>query len=148
METIDELKQSRDTWEHIAQSCLQDLEQQVKRVVELIGENNKVKNENFKLMEKYNTMKKNILKEQPFEWINFHDFIEEIKKIVPETHQHVKRTGLPWSGMFHGHCFTHETDLLYLIGHEQVRFHEYDALCFTAENRPFTLKHPLVDFIK
>jgi len=60
METIDELKQSRDTWEDIAQNCRKDLEQQVERIVELKAENNKIKNTNFKLMEKCLAMEKHL----------------------------------------------------------------------------------------
>jgi hypothetical protein len=93
-------------------------------------------------------MKTAKLKAQEFEWISFHEFIEEIKKIVPKD-AWVSKT-MPWSGRFHEHIFTHENDGLYLIGHagyDQVRFHKEDVLCFTKNNRPFTLKHPLVDFI-
>lgn len=92
-------------------------------------------------------MKKSTLKEQEFEWISFHEFIEEIKKIVPKE-QWVH--GLPWSGKFHGHDFTHEHNGLYLIGfgYDQVKFHKRDVLCFTGNNTPFLLKHPLSEFIK
>jgi hypothetical protein len=92
-------------------------------------------------------MKTAILKKQEFEWISFNDFIEEIKNTTDKAGW---VSYLPWHGMFHGLPFTHETDSIYLIGYGDgslVRFSNKDVLCFTKENEPFLLRHPLAKFI-
>lgn len=92
-------------------------------------------------------MKKSILKSQPFEWISFHDFIDELKVINPNELLWIR--GRPASGMFHGTPVEHKHHSLYLIGlgSQQVRFTPDDVLCFTEENTPFLLKHPLAEFV-